>query len=119
MKVIECVQHAINHICRFWKRVCWVLDLWQQADLHQIVPKPMTEYGWHINNDSLTIDWDCDSNMKAINERVAGLLKGRCCKTGCETRQCGCKKNDKKCSEGCNCAKTHMTKPNYKKRMMT
>ena len=41
--------------------------------------------------------------MAAVRERVAGLITGCGCKTGCETRQCGCKRNDKKCGEGCNC----------------
>ena len=41
--------------------------------------------------------------MKEVRERVEGLLKGCSCKTGCETRQCGCKKKNKKCGEGCNC----------------
>lgn len=80
---------------RHWKRVCWVLDMWRQADLHQMSLKPITEYGWNINNDILTVDWDCEDNMKAVRERVEGLLKGCSCKTGCETRQCGCRKKER------------------------
>ena len=41
--------------------------------------------------------------IDAIRERVAGLLKGCGCKTGCQTRQCGCKGKGKACGEGCNC----------------
>ena len=86
-----------------WKRVCWVLDMWHQADLNTMVPKPFSEYGWQISKNTLNVDWDSENNMVAVRERVAGLLKGCSCKTGCETWQCGCKRNDKKCGEGCNC----------------
>ena len=90
-------------LSRHWKRVCWVIDMWRQADQQHIKPKPITEYGWHVQNNSLTIDWGCESNMKEVRERVDVLLKRCSCKTGCETRQCGCKKKNKKCGEGCNC----------------
>ena len=83
--------------------VCWVLDIWHQADLNTMVPKHLSEYGWQISKNTLNVDWDSENNMVAVRERVAGLLKGCSCKTGCETRQCGCKRNDKKCGEGCNC----------------
>ena len=38
-----------------------------------------------------------------MNKRVAGLLKGCRCKTGCKTARCGCKKKGNVCSEGCEC----------------
>ena len=41
--------------------------------------------------------------MDAIRKRVATLLKGCGCKTGCQTRQCGCKAKGQACGEGCNC----------------
>ena len=74
-----------------------------QADQNMMVPKPLTEYGWQISENTLIVDWDSENNMAAVRERVVGLLKGCGCKIGCETRQCGCKKNDKKCGEGRNC----------------
>ena len=55
-------------------------------------PKPLSEYGWITTKDTLAIDWDSQSNMDAVTERVAGLLKGCACKTGCLTRQCRCQK---------------------------
>ena len=88
---------------RHWTRVCWVLDMWSQADRNTMAPKPVSEYGWKIIEGTLAFDWDSDSNMDAIRERVAGLLKGCGCKTGCQTRQCGCKGKGKACGEGCNC----------------
>ena len=41
--------------------------------------------------------------MDAIRKQVATLLKGCGCKTGCQTRQCGCKAKGQACGEGCNC----------------
>lgn len=41
--------------------------------------------------------------MDAARERVAGLLRGCGCKTGCQTRQCGCRSKEKACGEGCTC----------------
>ena len=69
-----------------------MLDLWKQSDKNIMCPKPLSEYGWITTKDTLAIDWDSQSNMDAVRERVAGLLKGCACKTGCLTRQCGCKK---------------------------
>ena len=39
--------------------------------------------------------------MDAVKERVADLLKGCGCRTGCQTRQCGCGSKEKACGEGC------------------
>lgn len=88
---------------RHWKRTCWVLDMWRQADKNQLTVMPLCEYGWHLQGNSLAIDWDSESNMTAVRDRVAGLLRGCHCKTGCGTRRCGCKGKDKFCSEGCEC----------------
>ena len=86
-----------------WRRVCWVLDLWAQADSKVIVPKPLSDYGWKVQENALVVDWDSDVNMDTVKERVERLLKGCGCKTGCQTRQCRCKAKGKICSEGCNC----------------
>ena len=88
---------------RHWKRVCWVLDFWGQAENHTIIPKHLSDYGWMIRDDTLFVDWDSDINMDTVKERVEGLLKGCGCKTGCHTRQCKCKRKGKVCGEGCNC----------------
>ena len=77
---------------RHWKRACWVLDLWKQLNKNIMCPKPLSGYGWITTKDTLAIDWDSQSNMDAVRERVAGLLKDCACKTGCLTRQCGCQK---------------------------
>ena len=48
---------------RHWKRACWVLDFWKQADRNTMSPKPLSEYGWKVQDDHLTIEWDTDDNM--------------------------------------------------------
>ena len=90
-------------LCRHWKRTCWVLDLWKQADTNTIITKPITDYGWKVLDGNLSVEWDRESNMDAVKERVAGLLKGCGCRTGCQTRQCGCRSKEKACGEGCTC----------------
>ena len=94
----DCIQFenemipSVESLFRHWKRVCWVLDLWKQSDKNIMCPKPLSEYGWITTKDTLAIDWDSQSNMDEVRERVAGLLKGCACKTGCLTQQCRCQK---------------------------
>ena len=76
---------------RHWKRSCWVLDVWSQADKNTLNPKLLTEYGWLKDGG---IVWDSDTNIKEVMLRVAGLLKGCGCKTGCQTQRCGCKRKN-------------------------
>ena len=108
---------SVESLFRHWKRACWVLDLWKQSDKNIMCPKPLSEYGWITTKDTLAIDWDSQSNMDAVRERVAGLLKGCACKTGYLTRQCGCQKKGKACGEGCdcmNCANTNINQTTTK-----
>ena len=72
----------------------WVLDVWSQADKNTLNPKLLTEYGGLKDGG---IVWDSDTNIKEVMLRVAGLLKGCGCKTGCQTQRCGCKGKNKKC----------------------
>ena len=60
---------------RYWKRVCWVLDLWAQADRNTIIPKPLSNYGWKVQDNTLAVDWDSDVNMDAVKERIEGRLR--------------------------------------------
>ena len=64
--------------------------------------QPITQYGWSITNDKLTIVWDTTENMQAVRDRVKLLMRGCKCVTGCNTR-CSCRRNDRQCSEGCEC----------------
>lgn len=86
-----------------WKRSCWVTHMWRQGDKNNMVLQPITEYGWTLSDNKLTVLWDTPENMEAIRQRVHLLLKGCKCVTGCTTRRCGCKKNSTQCSEGCQC----------------
>ncbi len=88
---------------RHWKRSCWVIDMWHQANKNEMAVRPLTDYGWKVNGDTLTFDWDSDINMEAVKQRVAALLRGCRCKTGCKTARCGCRKKGNTCSEGCEC----------------
>ena len=53
---------------RHWKRSCWVIDMWRQADRNTMQLATITSYGWKVVDDILTIDWDSDENQAAINE---------------------------------------------------
>ena len=100
---------ASDEILMFhWKRSCWVLNMWKQADQNEMHLQPMTSFGWRITDGILKIEWDTESNIKNIRERVHVLTKGYKCTTGCSTNRCSCRKNEKKCSVGCEC--TNCTK---------
>ena len=88
---------------RHWKRVCWVIDMWRQANRPTLELRPLTEFGWRTSQDKLIFDWDSQENVDSINERVSALLKGCKCRTGCSSTICGCRKKGKKCSVGCSC----------------
>ena len=76
---------STDALYRHWKRTCWVIDMWQQANKTGMVLKPLYGCGWKIDGDSLTFDWDSEGNIEAVKERIARLLKGCGCRTGCGT----------------------------------
>ena len=86
-----------------WKRTCWILNMWGQADQNNIVLEPISNYGWNVESETLSVQWDTEENMQMVRERVNVLLRGCKCVTGCTTRACGCRKKDKKCTVGCQC----------------
>lgn len=51
----------------------------------------------------LTVEWDVESNIRAIKERVDILTKGCKCTTSCSSNRCGCRKKGNKCLLGCEC----------------
>ena len=83
-----------------WRRSCWVLHMWRQANMSL---KPITDYGWQLVENTLTVVWYTPKNITSICNRVRLLLRGCKCVTGCTTGRCGCKKSLRKCSEGCQC----------------
>ena len=88
---------------RHWKRSCWVIDMWRQADRNTMQVADITSCGWNVIDGILSIDWDSNENQATVNERVLLLTKGCKCKTGCTTGRCGCQKKGQSCSEGCAC----------------
>ena len=94
---------STDALYRHWKRSCWVIDMWRQADHTEITLQPLVQYGWIVKNDTLTFDWESEKNVSGVQERVHGLLKGCKCKTGCGSKRCGCKGKDRKCCIGCEC----------------
>ena len=75
-----------------WKRTCWILHMWAQSNKNTMVLKPITDYGWSLENDLLHITWDTQENMQIVRERFSLLLKGCKCITGCKNMTCGCRK---------------------------
>ena len=81
---------------RHWLRSCWVITMWKQSDRNIMQVADITRCGWKINNGIVSIDWDSDSNLAAINEKVILLTKGCKYKKGCNSSRCSCRKNKTK-----------------------
>lgn len=64
---------------------------------------PINQYGWKLTDEGLAVDWDSKESIQAVNEKIAGPLKGCHYKTDCKTARCGCKKRGKSYLEGCEC----------------
>ena len=60
---------SIEALWRHWKRSCWVLDMWRQADRNTMQLADLASWGWKVNNDVLYIDWDSDENQSLVRER--------------------------------------------------
>ena len=43
---------------RHWKRSCWVIDMWRQADRNAMQVADITSCSWNVIDDILSIDWD-------------------------------------------------------------
>ena len=94
---------STDALWRHWKRSCWVIDMWRQADSQTMSVAILTSYGWHNTDGILSVDWDSLENQTAVRDRVFLLTKGCKCKTGCTTGRCGCNRKGLTCSEGCSC----------------
>ena len=86
-----------------WKRSCWVIHMWSQANRAQQVFKPLAGNGWEMVDGEIQVVWDSDENIEEVRSRVKLLTTGCKCVTGCDTNRCGCRKNGKSCSAGCHC----------------
>ena len=58
----------IDALYRHWLRTCWVIHMWNQADKNTMTLLPITQYGWKLTDERLTVDWDSEENIQAVNE---------------------------------------------------
>ena len=93
----------IDALYRYWLHTCWVIHMWHQANMNTMTVLPINQYGWKLTDEGLAVDWDSKESIQAVNEKIAGPLKGCHYKTGCKTVRCGCKKRGKSYLEGCEC----------------
>ena len=75
-----------------WRRTCWAIHMWGQADINTITLEPIIQHGWKISGppNSLSIIWDSQENIAQVRDRVNALLKGCKCVTGCMTKRSRC-----------------------------
>ena len=76
-------------------RTCWILHMWRQANSNTMNLKPMTEYGWVVEDNNARTIWDSQIFFQSIRERVHVLLRGCKCITGCTTGRCSCRRKEK------------------------
>ena len=86
-----------------WSRTCWVIQMWSQASHNTMSLQPTNRYGWKMSGEELEVVWDSDDNIRKVRQRVALLLEGCKCKTGCRTNRCKCQKKGSLCTPGCSC----------------
>ena len=97
---------TITALQRHWIRSCWIKGMWEnscKSDLYDALEAPETQ-GWlKLNEISYCIDWEANDVAEKIQATLDFLSKGCSCKTGCQTRKCGCKKASRSCGAGCEC----------------
>ena len=72
---------------------------------------PLTENGWALKNDDISVVWDTDDNLKRVQDTIQWYTKGCSCKSGCTTNRCSCKRQSDRqgrkmggyCGPGCKC----------------
>ena len=82
---------SFKALWRHWLRTCWASNFWKQAGCNQYRLLDITQFGWKVADDKLTVDWDAPENISNIRERVDLLLRGCSCKD-CKTKRCSCRK---------------------------
>ena len=101
-----------------WLRSCWILHLWQQAQCNHMQLAPLHGHGWMRDKDgNLDIYWDTEENRHKVKSRVDLLMKGCSCKSGCDTKRCGCRKNGETCDPGCRCVNCNNTESQQTERV--
>ena len=100
----EYLPPSIEALKLHWLRTIWVVGYWRQATSNEMVLLPEEWFGWKMKENKLIIEWDTDSNLQCVKERVAFLTHGCGCKIGCDTGRCKCFKSHNRCGPGCNCS---------------
>ena len=91
-----------------YRRSCWVMNYLKQSLSNNMRPLPITSYGWKKDNTKVQVEWDSESNLREIRDRVTFLMRGCSCKRSkCKTKQCSCAKSNKPCGPGCSCSDCH------------
>ena len=62
-----------------WKRSCWMLQMWNQANRTHQIFKPLAGNGWKVQDGELQVVWDSEQNMDAFRNRVKQLTTGCKC----------------------------------------
>ena len=81
-RVWECIDFendltpSWEALWRHWLRSGWIINMWSQAVQNHYTLLPLNEYGWHVDGEELTIDWDDPINMQKVTDTVSLLLKG-------------------------------------------
>jgi hypothetical protein len=94
-----------------WQRCCWVFSYWKQTLKNIMTLSPLTENGWALKNDDISVVWDTDDNLKRVQDTIQWYTKGCSCKSGCTTNRCSCKRQSDRqgrkmggyCGPGCKC----------------
>lgn len=86
-----------------WLRTTWVVDYWSQATRTNMILLPLDGFGWKTQGTTISVEWDSPDNIEKVRNRVAFLLHGCKCKTGCATLRCKCLKACRPCGPGCGC----------------
>ena len=53
-----------------WKRTCWILNMWGQADKNNMHLEPIDQYGWTLEDNTLSVVWDTPENMQVLRDRL-------------------------------------------------
>ena len=99
----ESISPSIHALQLHWLRTLWVADYWSQATRANINLLPLDSFGWMVNGNVISVEWDSPENIRQLKNRVAFLTHGCNCKTGCTTLLCKCVKSGHQCGPGCGC----------------
>ena len=94
---------SVDALWRHWKRACWVMDMWHQAEVNVLEVKPIIDYGWMISEGNLIIEWDSNDNIQAIQQQIRQMCQRlQMCHwmLDCSLWR---KKKGQQCSIGCSC----------------